>query len=82
MRDHLLQSINNKSLLRLLEILQIRRRLAASGGHQDAVGAQHITFVTDVDELLALDAPTSATEGQSRPGLPGTPEGPVGDKAE
>src|SRR5260370_25669539 len=44
------------SLLGLLEISQIRRRLVLLGGHQIAVRAQHIALVADVDELLTLGA--------------------------
>src|ERR1700722_20709985 len=44
------------SLLRLLEIFQIGRRLILPGRHQIAVRTQHIALAPDVDELLALGA--------------------------
>src|SRR5262245_6802083 len=49
-------AINASSLRRLLEISQIRRRLAFLGGHQQAVSAQEIIFVTDHDLAVAFVA--------------------------
>src|SRR6266571_699555 len=44
------------SLRRLLEISQIRRRLVFPGGHQDAVGAEHIALLGDFDVIVVLGA--------------------------
>src|SRR5580704_4495313 len=45
------------SLLRLLEISQIRRQLVLLGGHQEAVRAQQIVFRADEDVVVAVLAP-------------------------
>src|SRR5215468_9943528 len=42
------------SLGRLLEISQVRRRLALFGGHEGTVAAQEIALVVDFDVAVAL----------------------------
>src|SRR5262249_35092246 len=66
-------------LLPLLEISQIRGRLALSGGRQKAVPPSHIILVSDAYELLALFTdvfnPSRARIGVAAVGLvhrPGT----------
>src|SRR5450631_3944751 len=43
-------------ILRSLEIFQVGRRLALSGGHQIAVGAQEIVLLADDQLVVALGA--------------------------
>src|SRR2546429_152974 len=40
------------SLLRWLEISQVRRRLVLAGGHQQAIAAQPIDFLADADQRI------------------------------
>src|SRR6266705_233955 len=42
------------SLLRLLEIFQTGRRLVLPGGHQEAIRAQHVVFLADLDVIVVL----------------------------
>jgi hypothetical protein len=42
------------SLLRLFEESQIRRRLVLSGGHQEAVRAEHVVLVGDGDVIVGF----------------------------
>src|SRR5712691_520382 len=44
----------SSSLLRLLEISQIRRSLAFLGRHQQAIGAQHVALRADKEVIVVL----------------------------
>src|SRR5580704_11331516 len=46
----------SQSSLRLVEILQIRRRLILPGGHEGAVRALEIAFATNENVLVVLGA--------------------------
>jgi hypothetical protein len=49
-----LANANAESLLRLSKIAQVRRCLVFSGGHQEAVRAEHLILVSDGDMIIAL----------------------------
>src|SRR5262249_34368969 len=46
--------VPGRSLLRLLEITQIRRRLVLAGRHEQAVGAEHVILPADADMRIVL----------------------------
>src|SRR5207244_1448715 len=50
------------SLLRLLEVSQIRSRLGLARGHQQTVRAQHVVLLADFDVIVVLGAVDLAPE--------------------